>query len=173
MMRANKFGAALLALALLGGAAACSSSDGDSAEKTDKESSTTTEEATSSEDASGGAGASSGDASSEDPASDGEMNLDDVLGGDFGNCMEVGAQYASVLMAVLGGDEAMQQAMDDLDAIKGEVPEDIQDDLDVIASGLADTNGIIEAGEFMDSDEYKEADKNITAYLEETCGSAG
>ena len=59
-----------------------------------------------------------------------------------------------------------------LGEIKGKVPADIQDDMDVISQGMADADGIVELGKFFDSDEFKDADANIQQYFEDTCGTA-
>ena len=54
-------------------------------------------------------------------------------------------------------DEQMAELEQQLDEIKGKVPADIQDDMDVISQGMADADGIVGLGEFLDSDEFKEA----------------
>jgi hypothetical protein len=90
---------------------------------------------------------------------------------DFEGCLTVGLSYAGVYLSLLGDEDSMSEAMADLEEIKGEVPDEIADDLDVIIQGLSEADGIVEAGEFMETDEYIEADANVTAFLDEACGS--
>jgi len=93
--------------------------------------------------------------------------------GRFEDCMEVGLTYAGIYLSALGAAsdadrEAIQRSLDE---VKGKVPQDIQDDLQVVADGIAQADGFAEIGEFFESEEYKQADENITRYLEETCGT--
>jgi len=88
----------------------------------------------------------------------------------LGDCLEVSLAYAGLFLgSAFASDEDKAELEQQLDEIKGQVPEDIQDDMDTIANGMANADGIIELGEFLDSDEYKEADANIKAYFETTC----
>jgi hypothetical protein len=158
--------AALLALALVG----CSSSDSDEegvsteADQAGSESGSRSESGASEGDSSGD-GSSSGDAT--DP-----NDLSGVLGQDAADCLEVTNTYSNVYLSALGlGAESDRDELEQqLEEIKGKVPADIQDDLQTIADGLADADGLVEIGEFFDSDEYKQADENFTTYLQDTCG---
>lgn len=90
--------------------------------------------------------------------------------GNLGDCMNVAVTYGGLFLNILGGSSAdVEKAKQELEQMKSEVPEEIQDDLDVIASGLTPDKNIMELGEFMDSDEFKEADANIQKYLDENC----
>ena len=103
-----------------------------------------------------------------------QSDSSDIPGlGDLGDCLEVSLAYASIFItATFANDDQMNELEQQLDEIKGKVPADIQDDLDVISQGMADADGIAGVGEFLDSDEFKEADANIQQYFEESCGTA-
>jgi len=105
-----------------------------------------------------------------DSTSDSDSGDDVPALGDLGDCLEVSLTYAGLFLgATFATDEQMAEIEQSLEEIKGKVPADIQDDMEVIAQGMADADGIVGLGEFMDSDEFKEADANIQAYFEETC----
>jgi len=171
-MHMKRLLALLLASFLVFGAAACGS---DSDEKSSDEKSSSAEESTDEESTDEEATdeeatdeeSTDEEATDEDTSTD-DMDIPDM--GDLGDCLEVAGTYGSILMSVLGSDEDLEAALGELDSLGGSIPEDLQDDLDVIAEGLADADGIVEAGEFMESDEFVEADANIQAYLED-CGS--
>jgi hypothetical protein len=118
--------------------------------------------------------ADSNDSSSSDSSSD-EPDLSDLGDMDLGNldeCMTVAATYAGLAMSALGGEEAAKEALSQLDELKTELPSDLEDDLDVIAEAYGEVadKGIIDGADALDSDEFNEADANIQAWLEETCG---
>lgn len=90
--------------------------------------------------------------------------------GNLGDCMNVAVTYGGLFLNILGGNSAdVEKAKEELEKMKSEVPEEIQGDLDVIASGLTPDKNIMELGEFMDSEEFKTADANIQKYLDENC----
>ncbi len=76
-----------------------------------------------------------------------------------------------VLGATFATDEQKAELEQQLGEIKGKVPADIQDDMDVISQGMANADGFAELGQFLDSDEFKQADANIKQYFEQTCGT--
>jgi hypothetical protein len=118
------------------------------------------------DDGSSGTGSPSGDAGAD------AGDLSDFLGEDAGDCLEVTLAYGSVYLSALGlGSEQELAELDrQLDEIRDKVPADVQDDLQTIADGLSEADGLVEVGEFFESEEYRRADENVTAYLEETCG---
>jgi hypothetical protein len=164
----RKLGALLLAGLLLAGLVGCSS----------KKSSTTEAESRETTESAGGSGSSGDDGGSGGSSSGGDSSTDQLdlsdLGG-FGNCVEIGAAYASIYLNALGaGDEQTKAELEKtLDQLKGEVPEDVRDDLQVIADGIARSKNLVEVGEFFDSEEYTKANANIERYINEQCGTSG
>ena len=72
--------------------------------------------------------------------------------GDLGDCLEVSLTYAGLFLgATFATDDQKAELEQQLDEIKGKVPADIQDDMDTISQGMADADGIVELGEFLDS----------------------
>src|SRR4051812_21066294 len=93
--------------------------------------------------------------------------------GDLGDCLEVSLAYAGLFLgATFATDDQKEELEQQLGEIKGKVPADIQDDMDVIEQGMANADGIVELGQFLDSDEFKNADANIQQYFEDSCGTA-
>ncbi|WP_334143916.1 hypothetical protein [Rhabdothermincola sp.] len=166
----RKLGALLLAGLLLAGLVGCSSKKSSTTEAESREA---TESAGESGSSSGDGGSSSGGSSSGGDTSTDELDLS-KLGG-FGNCVEIGAAYASIYLNALGaGDEQTKAELEKtLDQLKGEVPEDVRDDLQVIADGIARSKNLVEVGEFFDSEEYTKANANIERYINEQCGTSG
>ncbi len=127
-------------------------------------------------------GDSADDSSSDDTSSDDTDtslpdlgDLDDLEDLDMGNleeCMSIGVTYAGLALSVLGGEDAAKEALGEVDELKTKFPDELEDDLDVVADAYAKVaeDGFIEGGEAMETDEFKEADANIQAYLEEACG---
>ena len=92
--------------------------------------------------------------------------------GDLGDCLQVSLTYAGLFLgAAFATDDQKAELEQQLGDIKGKVPADIQDDMDVISQGMSDADGIVELGEFLDSNEFKDADANIQQYFEDTCGT--
>jgi hypothetical protein len=92
--------------------------------------------------------------------------------GDLGDCLEVSLTYATLFIgATFATDDQKAELEQQLDQIKGKVPPDIRDDMDTISQGLADANSFTEYGQFLDSQEFKDANANIEQYFEETCGT--
>jgi hypothetical protein len=172
-----------LAVLMLFGAAACGGdenaddttelqSDGDQSSSSDD----TSNDTSSSDDSSGSNDSSSDDSTSSDdtPNLDDLGDLGDLDMGALGDCMAIGMTYAGLALGALGGgDEAAQEALDAIDELETQLPSELEDDIAVIADAYATMaeEGIMEGGEALDTDEFKEADANIQAYIDETCGS--
>jgi len=152
--------AALLTVAVAG----CSSSDSDdvSAERTtteapddgnrDDDSTTNDDSPSDDENGSGGSGV-----------------LDDLQ-----TCGAVSALAVTLgLGAAFLTDDQKAELEQQLGDLQGRVPDDIQDDIDTLRDGTDDADSITELGEFLDSDEYRQAMDNIGEYLEETCDVTG
>lgn len=168
----RKLGALLLAGFLLAGLAGCSSKKSDTVTATGDDTTETTAETSRSEDSK--SDDSRADKPSRSDSTDGGASAPDELDlGSFGNCLEVAGTYAGIHLSALGAgdEEAKAELQRSLDQIKGEVPPDIQDDLQVIADGVAKSKNLTELGEFWDSDEYKKANENVEKYLDEQCGT--
>lgn len=170
----KKLVALALALLVLGSMVGCSSekSSDDDAEKT-----TTTEERSSSDDESDSAG-DSGDSDGDDESDSGgdESGGDDSSSGvpmSMEDCIELSVAYGTIYVNALGVglDDAEREELNQaLDEIHGKIPPEIQDDLDVVREGLEGASSFREVTEFFESEEYREADSNITSYFAENCG---
>ena len=92
--------------------------------------------------------------------------------GDLGDCMSQATAYASLAMSALGGDDAGASAEAALEQMKSSLPEDLRDDIELLGAAYKKVaeDGFIKGGEAMDTPEFQEADANISAYFEETCG---
>jgi hypothetical protein len=176
-MQTNKLLALLVAAVLALAAAGCSSSSKDEenvSSGTTERASAPEEEATGTTPAEDEEGSSSDGGSSDDGSSEGG-DTDLIPGeGRFEDCLEVGMTYAGIYLSALGlaTEEDRKQLEQTVEDIKGKVPEDIKDDLQVVADGIAEADGLTGISEFFETDEYKQADENIQRYLEETCGAS-
>lgn len=168
-MLSKKLLAAFAAAALMFGAAACGGDDDDNA-ATDEVTDVKDEAEEAVEEVADETEADVEDTDSTDTDSTDE-DTDFSIPEDFDDCIGVGMTYASVYLAMLGDEDAMKEALGELEGLKVDMPKELQDDFDVLIEGFGEANGIIEAGEFMETDEYTEADENISAFIEEACGS--
>lgn len=169
----RKLGALVLAGMLLAGLVGCSSSKktedvksegtteetkDDSKDKKDESTDKTTDDAE--------------DDSTDDTSADDGDDSSSGVPLSFEDCLEVSLTYAGIYLSTLSFDESAKTELEAaIDEIGGKVPDDIKDDLQVIADGIAESNDFVEISEFFETDEYKEADANITEYLDEVCGS--
>lgn len=170
-MQTNKLLALVVAGVLALAAVGCSSSTKDE----ENVSSDTTERAAASEEEATETTPAEEEESSSEGGSSSGGDTDLVPGeGSFEDCLEVGLTYAGIYLSALGlaTEEDRKQLEQTVEDIKGKVPEDIQDDLQVIADGIAEADGLAGISEFFETDEYKQADENIQRYLEETCGAS-
>ena len=183
----RRFGALAVALTLVGAAAGCgdddSGSDEDSAEET-----TTTEEEGSEDEGS----------ESEDEDSSGDVDLDSGAV-DFGNleeCLEFAGAYASLGLVFLGGafggegaeDIDVDEIIGEVEAVASEAPDDVQDAFDTVISTYQDVfenmedagvdlndafdftdPDLAEAMEPLNSDDFNEANNEVSAFLDEQC----
>lgn len=166
-MLLKKLLAAFAVAALMFGAAACGGDDDDSAADKVTDAKEETEDAA--DKAADEVEEEVEDADSTDEDTD-ITDIDDVDFEGLGDCFEISMAYASVYFAVLGDEDAMKEALGQLEEMSVQVPDSVKDDFEVLIEGFSEANGLIEVGEFMETDEYTEADENISAFLEETCG---
>jgi hypothetical protein len=89
--------------------------------------------------------------------------------------MEIAAAYGSLYFEALGGADGAEQAREKAEELKSVLPEDLHDDIDVVAEtiGQVAEEGLFSGTDALSSPEYLEADQAITAYLDEQCGSGG
>jgi hypothetical protein len=73
------------------------------------------------------------------------------------------------LGAAFLSDDQQAELEQELEDLRGKVPDEIQDDIDTLQNGAANADGFAELGEFLDSDEYREATDNIGQWLDENC----
>ena len=187
-MTTRRLTAALVASVLLfGTAAGCASSDdsgsGDDTDTTEESTDETTDETTD-EDTDDTTDEDTDDTSdSGDTTEDTDLgdlgDLGDVLGGE---CLEFAVAYASLGLAILGAadESAAEELSATLDELDASVPEEVQDDWEVVRGAYEDwaeaisENGILsdeatEASEALSEGDVAEAQANIDAYLEEAC----
>jgi hypothetical protein len=111
----------------------------------------------------------SDDSSDDGGADDGDGSLADLVG----TCGAVSAMTVTLgLGSAFLTDEQKAQVEEQLDELQGKVPDEIQDDVETISSG-ADVDSLTELGEFLDSDEYKQAMDNITTWVQANCDMDG
>lgn len=101
----------------------------------------------------------------------GDISIPDM--GQLQKCAELatayGAAHAALALGAASQDQ-FNQAQAELEKVKANVPENIRDDFEIIEQGLKDNAGNMTAiANFLNSDEYKNADKEITDYLEKEC----
>jgi len=128
-----------------------------------------------------GSGSDAGGSGSDGSGSEGSGGVDDTTDltipdlGDSGACVALGLAYASSAAAAIGMTEDVDQLSQEFEQYKGEVPEELRDDLDVVEQAFAtmQQDGLLAGGEAMSSPEFEQAQANIEAYLNDNCGGAG
>ena len=123
---------------------------------------------------SGDTGTDSGDSGSDTPSDTTDLSIPDIAGS-ADDCIALGLAYASVAAGALGMTEDVAEMEQQFEEMKGDIPADLQDDLDVISAAfktMAD-DGIMAGGEAMSTPEFEDAQANIEAYLNENCGGTG
>jgi hypothetical protein len=169
-------GALVVAGLILVAAAGCSSSgedDGGSASDRSSTSklssgsggddSSSTDDVSSSDDAdsSGSAGDRGGD--------DGDGGYDD-LSDLVGTCGAVGAVTVSLgLGAAFLTEDQKAELEGQLDELTAQVPDEIRGDVETVQQGAAQADSITEFTELLDSEEYRQAMENISAWVEANC----
>jgi hypothetical protein len=106
----------------------------------------------------------------QDQVQDGLDQLDD-FGGELGDCLSMAAAYASLYTdAFLPGASGLE---DSVKAFKDRLPSDLHDEIDTIAAafGTIDEEGILSAGDALDTDQFNDANDAVTEYLQVECQS--
>jgi hypothetical protein len=99
-----------------------------------------------------------------------DLSLPDL--GEVDECLEVASVYAGLAFSAIGGPEAAQQARERLEELKARLPEDLHDDLDVVADTFdrIAEEGIFGGADALEDPAFEEANRAIEAYLREACG---
>ena len=126
----------------------------------------------SSSDSSSSSGSSTDSGSSSDSSGSTDTLDPNAVAGLLGDdCAKAYSTYISLAAAAFGSPEDAAKAQNELDQIKGKVPAKIQKDIQVLADGFSaiKTDGIVAAGQKMDSPEFKAASDDLTAYFTNGC----
>lgn len=86
-------------------------------------------------------------------------------------CLSVGTAYLTLIVTAFGGEDLQGEVDRVMAELRDTLPEDLQDDIDVVAdtwSRLGD-GGILSNPEVLDEPAYVEADANIQAWIEANC----
>lgn len=149
----------------------------DSVEKTSEERTGTDEQSSGSEDE-GSKEDDGGSGSGDEEGSDNTIpDLDDLTESipgleQMSDCLEITAAYGSLYFEALGGADGAEAALQKAEELKSVLPEDLHDDIDVVADAIGQVaeEGLFSGSEALDSPEYHAADEAITEYLAEQCG---
>jgi predicted small lipoprotein YifL len=96
---------------------------------------------------------------------------DSIVDGGLGECGQILKTWLSLATTAFQGQDAAKSAQDTLEGIKDDLPEDLQDDLQVVADAfgaLAD-DGIVQGAQELTTSEFRDANENILGYLREDC----
>lgn len=126
----------------------------------------------------GTGGGSSGSGGIEDGGSSEPLptlpDMSDIPGA-TSDCIAVGLAYAATAAGAIGMTSEVDDLNRQLEDMKGEIPEELLDDLQVIEDAFAviESDGFIAAGQAMNTPEFEQAQANIETYLNENCGGVG
>ncbi len=87
-------------------------------------------------------------------------------------CVDMSIAFGKLQAAALGGGEGVDQAQSAAEDLKALVPEDLGDDIDVIADavGTISSEGLTNGGTALSTPEYEAAMNELTTYIESECG---
>ena len=87
-------------------------------------------------------------------------------------CVDMSIAFGKLQAAALGGGEGADQAQSAAEDLKALVPEDLGDDIDVIADavGTISSEGLTNGGTALSTPEYEAAMNELTTYIESECG---
>ena len=87
-------------------------------------------------------------------------------------CVDMSIAFGKLQAAALGGGEGADQAQSAAEELKALVPEDLGDDIDVIADavGTISAEGLTNGGTALSTPEYEAAMNELTTYVESECG---
>lgn len=87
-------------------------------------------------------------------------------------CVDMSIAFGKLQAAALGGGEGAAQAQSAAEDLKALVPEELGDDVDVIADavGSVSSEGLTNGGTALSTPEYEAAMNELTTYIESECG---
>ncbi|MFZ4518928.1 MAG: hypothetical protein ACOYOP_11090 [Microthrixaceae bacterium] len=88
------------------------------------------------------------------------------------DCADLASAFFGLTAGVIGGPDTLQSAVDDLDKVRDQFPQSVQDDLDVVidAYQVVAEQGVLEGADELTSQEFLDANTAITDFLQEQCG---
>jgi hypothetical protein len=91
--------------------------------------------------------------------------------GGLARCGEILRAYGSLAATAIQGADAAANARDTLEGLADELPEDLQDDLTVVAEafGAIADEGVVQGASALATTEFREANENILGYLRDDC----
>jgi len=112
-----------------------------------------------------------------DNGSDGGSSSDSTMpdfgdvAGDMGDCLDAAGVYFTLALTAIQGEEGAAKAQQQAEELKAQLPEDLQDDIDVVADtfGKIAQEGFLDGAGELNDPEFTAANQNITDYLQSTC----
>jgi hypothetical protein len=91
--------------------------------------------------------------------------------GGLARCGEILRAYGNLAATAIQGEDAAAKARDTLEGLADELPEDLQDDLTVVADafGTIAEEGVVQGAAALTTSEFREANENILGYLRDDC----
>jgi hypothetical protein len=91
--------------------------------------------------------------------------------GGLARCGEILRAYGDLAATAIQGEDAAANARDTLEGLADELPEDLQDDLTVVADafGTIADEGVVQGASALTTSEFREANENILGYLRDDC----
>jgi hypothetical protein len=156
--------AALTAVVALA-APACSSDD--SADSGAQKTSGSREQSSSDGNSDSGSGSGSGS----DSGTDSTMPDFGDVAGSMGDCLDAAGVYFTLALTAVEGEEGAAKAQEQAEELKSQLPEDLQDDIDVVAETFdaIAKEGVLDGASRLNDPAFTEANQNITDYLQTTC----
>jgi hypothetical protein len=92
-------------------------------------------------------------------------------GGGLARCGEILRAYGDLAATAIQGEDAAVNAQETLEGLADELPEDLQDDLTVVADafGTIAAEGVVAGASALTTSEFREANENILGYLRDDC----
>lgn len=91
------------------------------------------------------------------------------------DCLSQAAAFSALYFDTLAGGDGAKDAQKQAEQLKSVLPEDLHDEIEVIAAAIAEVaeEGLMGGSDALESEEYKKAEQAINKYFEEECGSGG
>ena len=106
----------------------------------------------------------------EDGLGDRFDDLTDGLG-DLGDCADLGLAYSQLVIIAFTSEDPAAEIDAVIDELKGQVPDELRDDLQIVADTFADAGdgGILDATGAMSEPEFSAANEAITNWISTQC----